>query len=300
METERRATIIMRTSQQQPTAPSLVSIDWHGVLGGILFFVLFTAVGPLTLLLGWLLRAWCRRNTFDAHDRWDSVRAFAWCFGFLLALTLAVAVFAFIAFPDRALFLWTRSPLHFLGAPDLLDNLFLRWVASVPLAFTIALAMGGRETRPVPLLARVPTEREQQQLAEQRQRAEEEQARRAERAERERARRMARAAKPTTPPQAEPSRGTLTTSASPPPKTASRPTNPPVQPGAPPSPATGQGKPALWDELPANHPWKQLARQEQTQLLPSDQVIPPAQPTLPKKERQKPPDLGDGSMDALL
>lgn len=293
----------MRASQQQSTAPPSVSVDWRGILGWVLCFVLLTVVGPLPLLLGWLIRVWCRRSLFDMRDRWDSVRTFAWCFGLLLALTLALALIAFHVFPGQALHVWTYSPLHILGAPDLLGNLWLRWIVSTPLAFALALAMGWGETRLVLSFVRIPTEAEKEQLAEKRRCAQEEQIRRTQQAERERAARMAQAVKPATPAQAKTSRAILTASASPPPKTTSRPASSPTQPpGANTPPIAGQDKPTLWDELPDDHPWKQLAQQEQGQSPPSGQVAqPPEQPPKPeKKEKPKPPDLGDGSMDALL
>ena len=289
----------MRTSQQhQPTAPPLVEMDWRGVLGAVFLLVLLTVVGPIPLLLGWLIRAWCKRSIFDAHDRWDSVRAFAWCFGILFALTLALAILAFTASPGSALHLWVHSPLHVLGAPDLLGNLWLRWAVSFPLAFAMALVMGWGETRLVRRFVRAPTEREQYQLAEQRRREQEERARRAQQAERERAARLAQAAKPVTPAAAKPTRAT------PPATSTERPASPPRQPtGTGSTEALGQGKPTLWDELPSDHPWKQLAKQEQNQP-PSQQgqaATPSGEPTPPvKKEKPKPPDLGDGSMDALL
>jgi hypothetical protein len=293
----------MRASQQhQQSTPRLVEIDWHGVLGGIIFFVLFTAVGPITLLLGWLIRAWCKRSIFDARDRWDSVRAFAWCFGILFALFLAFAIIAFTVFPGPSLHLWTHSPLHFLGAPNLLDNIWLRWTLSFPLAFAVALSMGWGETRLVRRFTRVPTEREQRQMAEKRRREQEEQVRREQQAERERTARLAKAAKRATYVAAKSARATLTASASPPENTTPRSTSLPMQPsGATITPATGQGKPTLWDELPGSHPWKQEAKREQNQPPQQGQETSSVEPTSPvKKVKPKPPDLGDGSMDALL
>jgi membrane protein implicated in regulation of membrane protease activity len=200
-------------------------------------------VGPITLLLGWLIRAWCKRSLFDAHDRWDSVRAFAWCFGLLTALALAIC--AFIISPGQAFHLWTHSPLRALGAPDLFSNLWLRWVVSVPLAFALALSMSWGETRLVRRFTRIPTEREQHQLAEKR-REQEERVRREQQAERERAARLAEATKraPTAAPKT--TRATLTASASPPANRTEHSASPPLQPsGATITPATGQGKPTL-------------------------------------------------------
>ncbi len=293
----------MRVSnQQQQSALSRVEFDWRGALGGVIFMLLLAVIGPITLLLGWLIRAWCRHSIFDAHDRWDSVRAFAWCFGVLFALSFAFAILAFTVAPGPALHLWTLSPLHVLGAPDLLDNLWLRWMVSVPLAFAVALSMGWGETRFVRRFVCVPTEREQQQLAEKRRREQEEGAKREQQAERERAARLAEAAKRATPAAPKTTRATLTASASPPVNRTERSANPPGQPtGTSSTPATGQGKPTLWDELPESHPWKQEARRQQHQQPQSGQeATPPVEPPPVKKEKPKPPDLGDGSMDALL
>src|SRR5713226_8442383 len=117
------------SNQQQQSALPRVEFDWRDALGGVIFMVLLTVIGPITLLLGWLIRAWCKRSAFDAHDRWDSVRAFAWFFGALFALALATLAFAI--YPGPALHLWMISPLHYFGAPSLLDNLWLRWTLSL-------------------------------------------------------------------------------------------------------------------------------------------------------------------------
>src|SRR5579859_2919107 len=104
--------------QQGSQAPPFAEFDWRGALASLVLIALILTIGPLTLALAWLIRAWCVRSRTDAADRWDSMRTFAWLFGLLTVF----AILAFFLFPDPALQIWTHSPFSHLGTPDLLTN----------------------------------------------------------------------------------------------------------------------------------------------------------------------------------
>jgi hypothetical protein len=268
---------------QGSQAPPLAGFDWRGALASVVLLALVIAIGPLTLALAWLIRAWCVRSRLDAADRWDSIRTFAWLFG---ALT-AFAILAFFVFPGPALQAWTHSPFFHLGAPNLLNNTLIRWTLSLPLACALALVVEAGDRRTIRRFRHVMTVAERQE-AERRRAQQMAQQKQAE--ERERAARLAKMNAPAA--KAKTTGATLTASASPP-QVKSTPR--PASPTAPLPDATTHklesDKPTLWDELPDSHPWRQEAKRTQ----------PPAEQTPPaKKEKPKPPDLGDGSMDALL
>ena len=117
--------------RQASLAPPLVEFDWRGAALGLILMGLLTAIGPFTLLLAWLTWRWCTRSVFDGQDRWNSVGVFAWLFTPLPLL----AITAFFVQPTLALHLWSVSPLHLLGVPDLLNNMGLRWLGSLPATF---------------------------------------------------------------------------------------------------------------------------------------------------------------------
>jgi hypothetical protein len=268
-----------------------LEFDWRGLLAALILALLTFAVGPLTLVLTWGTRAWATRSRFDPGDRWDSIRAFAWVFGALIVLI----ILAFFILPTQVFHLWSISPLHVLGTPNLLSNLWLRWLGSLPLAFALSFVLERGNPRTLRGFRHIGTATERAQR--ERHRAQE-QAKRAQ-AE-ERAARLAATPhiQTSTAPREAPRRF-FTTSAE-----ASTPTSQaPQAPGESVAPATGQDKATLWDELPPEHPWKQEAKREQDQLRtpPGQEAKPSTTPASPaKKEKPKPPDLGDGSMDALL
>lgn len=287
----------MHASQRQQQAPPLAEFDWRGVLASLVLMILVILIGPLTLVLAWLIRAWCVRSRLDAADRWDSIRTFAWLFSVLTLL----AILAFFLFPGPALSLWTHSPLSHLGTPDLLNNFVVRWTLSLPLACALALVVEKGDPRTIRRFRHVMTVAERQGLERRRaqQMAEQKQAE-----ERARAARLAKMNAPTAKPK--PTGATRTASASPP---QAKSTSRPASPTAPLPDATTQqmerDKPTLWDELPDSHPWRQETRraqaQDQPRTSPDQTPTPAAEQTPPvKKEKPKPPDLGDGSMDALL
>src|SRR5260221_4396904 len=190
--------------QQGSQAPPLAGFDWRGALASVVLIVLVLAIGPLTLALAWLIRGWCVRSRLDAADRWDSIRTFAWLFGTLTAL----AILAFFIFPGPALHLWTHSPLAHLGAPDLLNNVLVRWTLSLPLACALALLVEKGDPRTIRRFLRIKTvaEREEAERRRAQQQAAQKQAE-----ERERAARLAAMTAPAT--KAKTTRATLTASA---------------------------------------------------------------------------------------
>jgi hypothetical protein len=248
------------------------SFDWRGLAGVAIVAVLILSIGPLTLISALLLQAWCARSLFDAKDRWDSIRTFTWFFTVLFALAVA----AFFARPGPALHIWQASPLaRVLGTPDLLGNLTLRWVGCLPLSFALALVLEKGNPRTIQWFFRVQTAGEQAHLAAARRRAEEQAAQqRAEeqaRLERERAEEMAKLER----------------------AAARR------------AAARRRAAAALTAELaPAPEKREKTTRETSTPTLWEQATPPPAAPPDPPPAAKKPkpdkPDLGDGSMDALL
>lgn len=249
-------------------APPFAEVDWRGASAGLVLMLLITAIGPLTLLLTWLIRVCCVRSRFDPDDCWNSIRIFAWL---LTPLTLLVIV-AFFVQPALALHLWYHSPLHLFGAPDLLANLWLRWFGSLPLAFALTFVLEQGDRRTLRWFRRVKTAHELAQEAAERRRTEEQAAlRQAEeqiRLERARAEERVKAQRAEARKAAARRRAAaaLTTDIAP----------------APEQHKTAQleaAAPTLWESMT------------------SPPAPAPDTPPPPKKQK---PDLGDGSMDALL
>jgi|GEM_PF-3947591 len=244
--------------------------DWRGLVGGVIALALVFAIGPIVLISALLLQAWCARSRFDARDRWESIRTFAWLFTALFALAIA----AFFALPGPALHVWQASPLaHLLGTPDLLGNLWLRWIGCLPLAFGLALVLEKSNPRTIQWFYRVQTESEQVQLAAARrhaqeldaqQRAEEETRLEAARIEERKRSERAAARKDSARRRA----AALAAEGAPAPQTRE-------------TTKLEASTPTLWEQA-------------------TPPTTPPEPPPAPKKPKPDKPDLGDGSMDALL
>jgi hypothetical protein len=245
-----------------------VEFDWRGACAGLILMGLLTAIGPFTLLLAWLIWRWCTRSASDGQDRWNSMRVFAW----LLTPLMALAVVAFFVEPALALHLWSRSPLHLFGAPDLLNNLWLRWLGSLPLALMLSFVLEWGNPRTIRRFVRGRTAKEQAQIAEARRLAQEraaqlraEELARLEQARVEEMKKLERAAARRAAARQR-AAAALTTELTPDAQTqASKKTTAKLD----------AQTPTLWE-----------------------QAAPPPEPPAPKKPEK--PDLGDGSMDALL
>ena len=247
------------------------SFDWNGLAGAVIVAIIIVTIGPLTLIGALLIQVWCAHSLFDSRDRWDSVRVFAWLFAFLFVLAIAV----FFALPGLTLHIWLASPLQrVLGAPDLLGNLKLRWVGCLPLSFALALMLELDRPRAVQWFVRVKTADEQAQLAAARRRAQEQAAqRRADeqvRLEHARAEEMAKAERAAARRAAARRRATAALAAELAPTPEKRETT-----------KLDVHTPTLWEQA-------------------TPPTAPPTPPPVPKKQKPEKPDLGDGSMDALL
>lgn len=250
----------MHAQQQQGRrhashARLLDEFDWRGAAAGLILMGLITAIGPFTLLLAWLIWRWCSRSVFDPQNRWNSIRVFAW----LLTPLMALAIAAFFVLPHLALHLWSSSPLHLLGAPDLLNNLWLRWLVSLPLALALSFILERGDPRTIRSFLRTRTAKEQVLIDEARQRAQEQTRIAQEEALKKQKRAEERKA-------AAARRRVAALIAE-------------IQP-----------------ETAKSHTTASLDVQAPTLWAPSDAPQPPA----PEKQKPAKPDLGDGSMDALL
>jgi hypothetical protein len=242
------------------------SFDWNGLAGAAIVAVVIVTVGPITLICAWLIQAWCVHSVLDARDRWDSVRIFSVLFALLTALT----ILAFFLMPGPTSQIWLASPLQrMLGTPDLLANLKLRWIGSLPLSFALAFLLEWGRPLTIQRFVRILTADEKAQLAARRQQAVRERAEAQARGERERAEEMARAERAAARRAAARRRAASAMADAP-----AQATHETAKPN--------ERKPTLWEQA----------------ITPP--AAPPVPPPAPKKQQPEKPDLGDGSMDALL
>jgi hypothetical protein len=258
--------------QSQASLAPLVEFDWKGAAVGLILMGVLAAIGPFTMLLAWLIWRWCTRSIFDGQDRWDSVRVFAW----LLTPLPLLAIFAFYVMPPLALHLWTVLPLHLLGAPDLLDNMWLRWLGSLPFALALSFILEKGNPRTIRRFARIPTAKEKAQIDEARQqalqRAAAQRAQEQAELERKRAEEMQKLERAAARRAAARRRAAAAL--------ASEMNQDPQAQDSNPTSKQDVKAPTLWEQ--------------------ATQATPPAPAPPPEKPKPAKPDLGDGSMDALL
>ena len=167
--------------------------------------------------------------------------------------------------------IWLASPLqHVLGTPDLLGNLKLRWFSCLPLSFALALVLERDHPRTIQWFVRVRTADEQAQLVAARRHAQEQaaelRAQEQARLERARAEEIAKAE-----------------------RAAARKAS-----------ARRRAANTLATELtPASEKHETTKLDAHTPTLWEQATLPTTLPA-PKKQQHEKPDLGDGSMDALL
>ena len=211
--------------------------------------------GPATLLIARLVRAWASENTWDARERWTSVKANAWLslVWYLLGVLLHTQITT----------LWSHTP--WLGAasiyPPVLTNLIFRWVIALPLSPALAFLLESLFPKTARQTKRILLPEEQAKLDKQRQRS-----------KRKRQQTppitLAKAAPHTKQPgMAIDSLGSLSL------------------PQQAPLPANARDPRTLWDRLPEDHPWKQAAIQEATR----QGVAPPSPATHVVEQHQVTP-----------
>lgn len=142
-----------------------VEITWrdaarHGVvLIGLL--VLGWLLGPLSLLLAWLIQRWAAREIWQARDRWASVGGFAWFFGAIGALLLVAMYLPLPVLASWVTFFWERLPS---GWDASLRVVMLRWGILLLLAPLFAVLLEFLHPRTVWFPRRLLTEAEHQHL----------------------------------------------------------------------------------------------------------------------------------------
>ncbi len=255
-------------SDQEPA----FTVDWRAALVAVPFLAFVVVVGPVTLILAWLIQRWVTTCLFDSQDRWDAVRTFAWFFGILVGVFYLADIFAHTTITHY----WQLSPLRIVGPPTFGNFAFL-WTVGLLLAPLLALILEVGQPRTVHRFLRTWTEEEKQRVAQQKA---------AKQAEKERRARQATAAATT---QATTQRAT-----------------PPNQLGKTVVVETES------DMLQHAKEQALKREAERTQFLieqaqrlngppatsSTGQTI-PAPPDNTKKKKEK-PDLGDGSMESLL
>ena len=145
-------------SDQQPA----FTVDWRAALVAVPFLVLVVVVGPITLILAWLIQRWVTTCIFDPQDRWDAVRTFAWFFGILVGIFYLADILAHAT----VAYYWQLSPFHIVG-PATFGNFTFLWTVGLLLTPLLALILEVGQPRTVYRLLRKWTEEERQRVAQQ-------------------------------------------------------------------------------------------------------------------------------------
>ncbi len=145
-------------SDQEPA----FTVDWRAALVVVPFLAFVVLVGPVTLILAWLIQRWVTTCLFDSQDRWDAVRTFAWFFGTLVGVFYLADILAHTTITHY----WQLSPLHVLG-PATLSNFAFLWTVGLLLAPLLALILEAGQPRTVHRFLRTWTEEEKQRVARQ-------------------------------------------------------------------------------------------------------------------------------------
>ena len=143
----------------------MISVGWQGILGLlalVVLLVLASLIGPMVVLLAWLIQRWAAAEPWNARDRWASVGGFALFFGIIVLIEILSLTPSVPLFPHFLATLW-----HRLHAPGeyVLGNLMVRWALSLPLSPALAIAFEYIHPRTVwyPSRALLPSERAQLQ-----------------------------------------------------------------------------------------------------------------------------------------
>jgi len=163
------------TSQQVPMQgpePGPVQLQerrsaetWKTLVKSLALLVALWFIGPATLLIAGLIQTWASESTWDAKERWTSVRANAWLslMWYLMGALLHTQITT----------LWSDVP--WFGAasifPPILTNLLFRWVIALPLSPALACLLESLFPKTARKTERVLLPEEQAKLDEQRQRS---------------------------------------------------------------------------------------------------------------------------------
>ncbi|GLV61191.1 hypothetical protein KDH_80070 [Dictyobacter sp. S3.2.2.5] len=138
-----------------------VTIRWRDAARGgvalIGLLVLGWLLGPLSLLLAWLIQRWAAREIWQARDRWASVGGFAWLFGAIGILLLVAIYLPLPAFTSWLAFFWDQLPR---GWDTPLRVVVLRWGILLLLAPLLAVLLEMLHPRTVWSPRRLLTEAE--------------------------------------------------------------------------------------------------------------------------------------------
>lgn len=139
------------------------SLDWRAAGGFLILLGLLALaflIGPVVLVLAWLLQRWAAAESWHARDRWASIGGFALVFGIIALICLSSLVLPIPLLAVGLSSLWHHFPL--LGESPL-STLIVRWMAALPLAPALTIGLEVVQPRTVWYPGRKLTAREQAQ-----------------------------------------------------------------------------------------------------------------------------------------